>query len=195
MALPQAEVALYRAALSDVAALAIGDLVRTAREFDATDAQRVRDALGDALPDLIAGYHLSAATVAADWYDLMRFEQEVPGRFAAVMAEPPDAGRAQSLAGWAVGPMFGAEDPDRARSLVLTKAAGGLQRAVLDGARATVLGSTVADPARVGWRRVTSGGCRFCSVRAGRGVVYSESAADFESHDHCKCSAVPEFGA
>jgi hypothetical protein len=28
----------------------------------------------------------------------------------------------------------------------------------------------------------------------GRGAVYSEAGADFASHDHCNCSAVPAFG-
>lgn len=195
MTVSPSDVALYRAALADVSALAIRDLLGRLRGFDVRDARRAQSDLLDVLPDLIEAYHVSAGAVAADWYDLMRLEEEVPGRFAAVVADPPSVGRAEALAGWAVGPAFGADDPTVARSLVLSKVSGGLTRAVLDGARGTIVGSTVADPARVGWRRATSGGCGFCEMLAGRGTVYSESSADFASHDHCRCSAVPDFGA
>lgn len=44
------------------------------------------------------------------------------------------------------------------------------------------------------WARVSSGnGCDFCEMLADRGAVYSEDTADFETHDHCSCSAEPEF--
>jgi hypothetical protein len=102
MVLPQSEVALYRAALRDVNTLAQRALLDVWRSFDFSDAKRVQDALTDELPGIIATHHGVAATVAADWYDLMRLESDVPGRFDAVVAEPPSLGRAVALVGrWA----------------------------------------------------------------------------------------------
>ncbi len=194
MALSTAEITRFRAAVRDVETLAQRDLTRLWRQFDLTDATQVRDALADTLPDLIGGYHLAAGAVAADWYDLMRLEQEVPGRFQAIIAEGPTRERATALAGWGVGPLFGATD-GAAAGLALSKVAGGLQRTIADGARSTIVTSAFSDPARVGWSRVTSGGCDFCLMLARRGAVYrSEDGADFASHDHCFPAGVTVTG-
>jgi hypothetical protein len=189
---PQAEIALYRAALRDVNTLAQRDLLTHWRQFDLRDAARVRDGLMDVLPGIIDSHHLTAATVAADWYDLQRHNLGARGRFQAVMAEAPTDARGAVMARWAVGPMFTAETADTAAALVLSKLAGGLQRVVTDGARQTITGSTVKDPGRVGWARVTSGGCDFCEMLAGRGFVYGADSVQFESHDHCNCDAILE---
>jgi hypothetical protein len=73
------------------------------------------------------------------------------------------------------------------------QSSGAATRLVLDAGRDTVRQTAVADPRTAGWQRVTSGGCDFCRMLAGRGSVYSESTADFESHDHCACSAQPVY--
>ena len=145
----------------------------------------------DVLPDLINTHHLTAATVAADWYDLQRYDLGVKKRFSAVIAEAPTDARGLVMARWAVGPMFGAGDT--AAPVVLVKVAGALQRVITDGARLTITGSTAKDPARVKWARVGAGECDFCQMLIGRGAVYGRDTADFESHDHCACSAVPDF--
>jgi hypothetical protein len=152
-------------------------------------AVEAREALKDVLPGLIDTYGLAAGTLAADWYDDLRDKLEVRGRFTAIPATIADTG-ADALAGWGVSPLFAAE-PDwaAARSLV----AGGLQRRIANFSRQTVTGSAIADPKARGWQRVGSGGCDFCSMLIGRGAVYSEATADFESHDHCNCSAAPAF--
>lgn len=180
-----ADVALYRAALRDVNTLAQRDLLTYWRQFDLADAVKVRDGLMDVLPGIIDTHHLSAATVAADWYDLQRYQLGAKGRFRAVMADAPADGRGAVMARWGVGPMFSSETPAVAEGLVLSKISGALQRVVTDGARQTITGSTARDPGRVGWVRVTSGGCEFCEMLAGRGAVYSADSATFESHDHC----------
>jgi hypothetical protein len=187
MVLPQSEVALYRAALRDVNTLAQRALLDVWRSFDFSDAKRVQDALTDELPGIIATHHGVAATVAADWYDLMRLESDVPGRFDAVVAEPPSLGRAVALAGWAVGPLFGAEPNP---TIALSKLSGGLQRTVVNGARETITASSVADPRRPGWTRVGSGRCDYCRERIG---LHIRSSEIFESHDACGCVAVPAF--
>ena len=188
---PQSEVVAYRAALRDVTTLAHRDLLMAWRQFDRTNAARLRDALMDILPGIINGYHLSAATVAADWYDLMRAELGVRGRFEAIMAEPPTEARGGIMARWGVGPMFGA-DPAVAAPVVLTKIAGGLQRVITDGARQTITTSAVNDPARVGWVRVGHGECDWCKQYLDGEVHYVEGY-DFDAHDWCRCDAVMEF--
>ncbi len=191
---PPREVALYRAALRDVNTLAQRDLLTFWRRFDLTDAVRVRDGLMDVLPGIIDGYHLSAATVAADWYDIQRLEAQVGKRFQAVMADVPTKERSQVLARWSVGPYFVDQAPEVAAPLALSKVSGAVQRLIADGARRTIIESAARDPKRVGWARETDGdSCEFCQMLAGRGAVYTSASADFESHDKCGCVGVPEF--
>lgn len=188
-----AEIALYRAALRDVNTLAQRDLLTYWRQFDLADAIKVRDGLADVLPVIIDDYHLTAATVAADWYDLQRYELGAKGQFKAVMAEAPTDGRGEVMARWGVGPMFSGAATDIAAGLVLSKISGGLQRVITDGARQTIVGSVARDPGNVGWARIGAGGCTFCAMLIGRGAVYgSEATASFESHDRCRCDAVIE---
>lgn len=149
-------------------------------------AVEAHQALQDVLPALIDQYGAAAGTVAAEWYDALRTKLAVRGRFTAIPAEATDQG-AQALAGWAT---TQAVDMDS----MLTLVQGGVQRRIANVARLTVTDSTIQDPAADGWQRVGSGECAFCSMLIGRGVVFSEASADFASHDHCKCSAVPAFG-
>jgi hypothetical protein len=143
-------------------------------------------ALRDLLPAIVTEYGQAGAAIAADWYDDQREKAGVGGRFSAVPVEPSDRG-AQALIGWA---LTTATDDDALAALV----AGGVQRRVADHVRQTVSGSAVADPKARGWRRVGDGSsCSFCSMLLGRGAVYTESSADFKSHDRCGCSAAPEW--
>lgn len=164
------------------------DLQLLFRSFRTADA--ARDGLMDLLPQFVAVYGAAAATLAADWYDDMRDQAEARGRFTAIPADLPNQGRTDALARWGVEPLYGAE-PDFATTLV--KVGGGLQRIIANADRETVMGSAVADPRSRGWARAGDGECDFCQMLIGRGAVYTEATADFESHDHCGCIAVPEF--
>lgn len=179
--------AALRTAVTDLALLADRDLDALWRQV--SDAETAREMLKDVLPSLVDTYGLAAATISADWYDEMRDERGVRGRFTAIPAELGDAGT-DALAGWGVAPLFQAE-PDWAAARTLV--AGGLQRRVANRSRYTVARSSVADPGARGWQRTGAGNCDFCSMLIGRGAVYTEASADFESHDHCGCSAVPAF--
>lgn len=192
MALTSADLDQLRSALRDVSTLAQRDLLRTWRELDLTDARTVRDALMDVLPALTGGYKLAAATAAAEWYDMMRLESEVPGSFTALVPEdPPTTERIAALAGWGVGPLFGDADPATA----LSKIGGGVQRIVVDGGRDAIRFSTFADPQARGWQRVASPtACAFCRLLAGRGAVYSRAGVDFGAHDWCTCGVAPAWG-
>jgi len=151
-----------------------------------SSAAEAEVALRDILPGLIDTYGAAAGTLAADWYDEHRDKLEVPGHFRAIPADVKDAG-AQALVGWATAT---ATDMSSLQSLVL----GGTQRRIANFSRGTITGSSIADPKATGWQRVGSGECAFCAMLIGRGAVYSEASADFASHDHCNCSAVPAFG-
>jgi hypothetical protein len=178
----------HRADLAELARLAEGDLSVLFR--DVSDADRVRESLIAVLPRLVTMYGSAAASLGADWYDELREQAEVRGRFQAIVAGLPDVGRTDALAGWSVGPLFGATpDASAARSM----ASGGLQRIIFNADRETVTGSAVRDPKARGWQREGVGECSFCQMLIGRGAVYTEASVQFDSHDRCQCVGVPVF--
>lgn len=179
----------YQADLGELTRLAKIDLDVLWRQVN--DAVIARELLSDILPELANVYGSAAGTLAADWYDDVRLESEVAGRFSAVVADLPPRAQTDALAGWSVSDLF-SDEPNYQRSLV--KAQGGLQRLIADVGRGTVMGSSIGDPMATGWQRVTDGNaCGFCRMLASRGAVYSESSVTFGAHDDCGCSAAPAF--
>lgn len=174
----------YRSEINQLTSLAERELATVWAQVDGPASARA--VLDDTLPDLIALYGSAAGAVAADWYDEARAEAEITSRFRAIVADLPDVGRAEALAGWAVA-------TGATTASVLSLAQGGLQRIVADVGRQTITRSSVADPGARGWQRSATAGCSFCVMLAGRGAVYSLSTVDFSSHDHCKCIAVPAW--
>lgn len=82
----------------------------------------------------------------------------------------------------------------RAMSVAEAASAASAMRHAMDGGRDTILATTQADERARGWERVASGNaCAFCQMLAGRGAVYGEASADFESHDGCGCTAEPVY--
>lgn len=181
-------VSAHRRDLRELTNLAERDLAVAFRRFDTAVA--AREGLMDVLPRLVALYGAAAATLGADWYDDLRDLAGARGRFAAIPADLPDRGRTDALARWGVSPLFAAE-PDFATTLV--KVSGGLQMVIANADRQTVQGSSVADPRARGWARAGTGECEFCQMLIGRGAVYTQASADFDTHDHCGCVAVPAF--
>lgn len=177
----------YQSDVDELVRLATLDLRALWRQVD--DAVVARELLADVLPDLAAVYGSATGTLAADYYDDLREEAAVRGRFRAIVAEPSQ--RTDELARWAVGPLFTDDDDPYQRALA--RAEGGLQRLIADVGRDTVMRSSIEDPQAIGWQRVTSGGCGFCQMLASRGAVYSESTVRFGAHDNCRCFAVPAF--
>lgn len=177
-----------RAGVSGLATLADADLAALWAQVQT--ALEAREALQDVLPVLVDTYGSAAAALAADWYDDVRLDAGVGGRFFAVPAEVVDTG-ADVLARWGIAPLFGAEpDWDAAKSLI----AGGLQRRIANASRETVAHSAIQDPGAAGWQRVGDGSsCAFCRTLISRGAVYAESTAQFASHDYCGCAAAPAW--
>jgi hypothetical protein len=82
----------------------------------------------------------------------------------------------------------------KASEVAATNTARAAMRHTLEGGRDTITATVRADPAVRGFRRVTSGdACKFCSMLAGRGAVYSADTARFAAHDGCSCSAEPVY--
>lgn len=151
------------------------------------DAAEAEVALRDVLPALIDTYGQAAAVVATEWYDDLRAKKDIKGGFRAVPADIRDSG-SQALVGWA-------SSEANTLDTLGVRVIGGMQRRIADFARQSVMESSIFDPSAQGWQRVSQGGCSqgFCDMLAGRGAVYSEESADFASHDHCQCYAVPAF--
>lgn len=178
----------HRADLSELARLAEGDLASLFRNVSNTEL--VKEALNDTLPQLVQLYGSAAASLGADWYDDLRDRSGARGRFSAIVADLPNRGRTESLAGYAISPLFGA-NPDG--TLALSKAAGGLQRIIFDAGRHTVMRSSIQDPHARGWQREGNGECEFCQMLIGRGAVYTAESVEFDSHDRCRCVGAPAF--
>lgn len=176
-----------RTSINDLVTVALDDLRSLWRSV--STPEQARAALEEVLPALVRTYGLAAAAIAADWYDELRDELGVDGRFSAIVEDVDDQG-ADVLARWGIAPLFGAE-PNWKTAKTLIE--GGLQRRIANSSREVIRLSSIEDPAAKGWQRSTSGGCEFCRMLAARGAVYSDRTVDFSSHDHCNCVAVPAF--
>lgn len=178
----------FRTGIADLVTIATSDLDALWRSVN--DAVSARDALADVLPSLVAVYGSAAAALAADWYDDLRDEASVRGRFTAIPADLGETG-GEVLARWGVAPLLAAE-PDWSAARALVR--GGLQRRIANAARTTVTESAVRDPRARGWRRVGDGhSCDFCAMLLTRGAVYTSATVEFRSHDNCGCGAAPEW--
>jgi hypothetical protein len=184
------DVAQFRAVQADVVTLALAELARWWEQLLALLTGDVPVAqMQTFTAELVAAYGDTAALNAADWYDELRLQADVPGRFRASMAEPAPPGQAAAVARWAAGPLFG-DQPDPAQAL--EHLSGGVQRLVLQPARAD---SVDQDPADARWARVPSGltTCAFCRLLASRGAAYhsEESAGGLANNYHSDCDCVP----
>lgn len=151
-----------------------------------------RDALLRYVPVLTTAYGDAAATVAADWYDEMRVAEDVPGRFAATMAEPVPTEYVERRVRFGASHLF-TEAPGEMLPFLL----GVVNEYALQPGRDTITGSVAADPRAAGWHREASPtACKFCRALVGKGGVYrAEASASFAAHPHCGCSASPSWDA
>lgn len=152
----------------------------------------MKSALLDFFPELLTAYGDTAALLGADWYDELRNVAPSATSFRAVMANPPPAEQAQAAARWALGPLFTGE-PNPVQ--VLANLAGATQRLVLQSGRDTVWDSARRDPVRTAVARIPTGlvTCKFCTMLASRGAVYSSisAAGGEDNHYHNDCDCVP----
>ena len=150
---------------------------------------------------LVQANRQTSAGLAAAYLRAFRKAQGVPGEAKAVFAQPlvvdqfTTSLRVTSVVAAKKAAAEGVA-AEVAMQNALTQTSGSMARLVLDAGRTTVTQTLAADSAARGYRRVLGGGgCDFCQMLAGRGAVYSADTADFQSHDHCGCTAEAVYDA
>ncbi len=182
-----AEVEAFASSIDDLTAVAFADLVRAwSAEAGLQDRAAV---LRATVPDIIDGYYPVASSLGADFYESLRAQAGAGGSFTARLAPLPSESLASGLVGWAIA-------GEVVAGTGLSRAAGGLQRALVGGARQTVELNASRDTSRVRFARYASANaCAFCAMLATRGPVYrSEESAGGKYHDFCRCLPVPVWG-
>lgn len=189
----RAQAALQARAVRDMA-----DIVAGVDFADPTDWARAQSAL----ETLVTGYRERAMNLANTYYMRYRAVEGAIGSFTAPDLPVLDEAAARALQAslrWGgpgtvdklVGLGRSADAIDRS---VLFRLGGTVGRFVSDGHRIRIGANVRADPAAVGWARVANGkACAFCALLAGRGPVYSKTTVRFRAHDHCRCSAEPQY--
>jgi hypothetical protein len=161
--------------------------------------ERSFQALVAATIPLATTHHRSSSALGSAYYEAFRRSERVGGSPTPRAAAPLDAAQVASSL-YVTGRVMTSKaiaagmSPQAAMQAALIRTGGAVSRHVLNGGRDSVLRSIATDRTAQGWVRVTSGEpCPFCAMLAGRGAVYAESAADFQAHDHCSCSAEPVY--
>jgi len=144
----------------------------------------------ETVPGLIDYYSDGSSALALDFYEEQRELAGVVTQFVPSPAAPDRVVKVRRAVAWASEPLF-AEVPDVAG--VASRLGEVIQLEVARPYRATVLANTAADPAAVGWKRITNGGCKLCRMLADRGAVFKETTATFAAHPNCHCTAAPVF--
>ena len=135
-----------------------------------------------------------SGTQAALSYMRLRKASGIKGTFRVGSAPPASIDKIETSLRWATKDLWQPNpDVQSVKSLVSDVT----EKNVLDTGRETILNAVRSDSKAKGWARETEPGCcSFCALLATRGAVYrSDETASFESHDHCRCFAVPVFTA
>lgn len=165
------------------------DLIQVWNDLDTAQADITTAALLRTVPRIVERYGEIGAALTADWYDRARAEAGARRTFIALGAEPAGREQTEAMTRWAVTPLW-SETP--AAGLALTNLTAGVERLIRQPPRGTIITNTGRDPGAGRWAREAVGeGCAFCLMLVSRGAVYTEETADFETHDHCSCDAVP----
>ena len=156
------------------------------REGDADAFQAVVDLARSVVP---ANSRMASA-LSAGYYDGIRVASNVNSKYEAVSYDTVDEDELEA-AYYAV-----AKDYASGRATVPLYSLMGdtSSRFTRYASNETIRLNAVGDPARPKFAIVPSpSACVFCLMRASNGYTYP-STANVESHNHCKCQAVPVFG-
>ena len=167
------------------------------RIFDPSDIDASWSRMEPAVEAVTRDYRRQSSGLAAAYYRNHRSAEGVPGRAEPrLAAQPPRDALRYSLGFYGLvrpNELLRAGRPDVAQQAGV-HLVGGVSRHVNDGGRETILNTVQADERARGWQRITAGDpCSFCAMIAARGAVFREGTANFESHDHCACSAEPVY--
>ena len=146
---------------------------------------------------IIATQHQASTLIASRYFQAFRVA-EVGAVFRGLLPEPEFNRRAAAASLIVSGPVRLRKATEatlpRFEQIAETEVARAGSRHAVNGGREVVRGASLADPRARGWARITSAkACRFCSLLAGRGAVYSEATVDFQAHDGCHCHAEPAY--
>lgn len=189
----------YRRSTLALRAATLRDLQRLWPAFNPKDAIETFPVLLAGVQPLVQRDRTRAAGLASAYMQAHRQEAGVPGPVDVRLAAPaPVEQIARSLHYTTVEAVTIARRAgktlDYAESSARVQTMGSVGRLVLNAGRQTVLDTVNADSRILGWQRVTSGGCEWCRMLAGRGAAYkSEGTGSFDAHDHCACSAEPVY--
>lgn len=152
-------------------------------------AEQRRALLLDGVPSLIEYYAEGSAALAADFYDEQRDLANVRQTYTSELVLVDRTVKIRRAIVWAAEPLALLDEELAGKRLA--------EVVQLESARPyrdTITTNQKRDPAAVGWRRVTAGGCQMCRMLADRGAVYKEATARFATHPNCNCTAQPVFG-
>lgn len=149
-----------------------------------------RGLLLEQIPELIGLYTDGSSALAADFYEDERNLAQAVGRYTPELVIVDRGEQIGRGIAWSTEPLFSGEV-----ALAETRLAQVVQLQVARPFRDTVTANTAQDPASVGWKRITVGGCKFCRLLASRGAVYKEATARFAAHPSCSCTAAPVFSS
>lgn len=192
------EIGRFRDANAELTRLVEADLERFWSFLDLSDPDRSLNALMNYVPLLTQRYGEIAATLAADWFDMLRGGAVEEGVLVAVRgattykaaAASPIAATVSRRAVESVGGYLRTDDPVRA----LDKLKVTTGRHVLQAGRDTITRNAGRDRSARGWQRfVRPGGCKFCRMLSSRGGVYTQASSHFAAHDHCNCVSAPTW--
>jgi hypothetical protein len=147
-----------------------------------------RAALLDGVPEIIGYFSAGSAALAVDFYEEAREVAGVQRAFVTELVLVDRTVKIRRAVAWAADPLFTGDEVAAASRLAEV-----VQFETATPYRDTMLSNRRRDEESVGWRRVTSGGCRFCRMLADRGAVYRKETARFASHPNCHCIAEPVF--
>ena len=147
-----------------------------------------RAVLLDTVPTIVGYFSEGSAALAVDFYDEERELAGAPGGYTTQLVVVDRTVKLRRAVAWASDPLFADDE-----ALAASRLAEVVQLEPARPYRDTILTNRRNDPQSVGWRRITSGGCRFCRMLADRGAVYRQSTVQFASHPNCHCTAQPVF--
>jgi len=148
-----------------------------------------RAALLNSVPEIVGYFSEGSAALAVDFYEEERVRAGVRDRtFTTQFVVNDRTVKIRRGVAWASDPLFSDDE-----ELAASRLGEVVQLETARPYRDTILTNRENDPASVGWRRLTSGGCRFCQMLADRGAVYRQSTASFAAHPNCHCTAQPVF--
>ena len=180
----------FEQANNGIADLVERDLMAFLGSLDISRPTAVKAALFEFVPELVTQYGDIAATVAADWYEELRADEGVRGRFRAPLAPSVPVEQVNGRLGFvtrSAGPLFAGDAAALAGFLGLMA-----NEYALQPGRDTVIESARKDNAAFA-RVPEPGACKFCLMLASRGFVYSKSTVGDSKkfHGKCRCNPMP----